>query len=327
MTNENTPAKYNITHPLPSPAVLSSILEKPERRAELGALLAETGISTDRFIRTVVHAVANNPQIMRCSGESILLATLDAARMGLEPTGQYGGAYLINRGGKAVMEVDYRGFIRMAQRSGAIKRAIASPVYEGDRFEWEEGTNPRIKHVPTQGPARHDEERGELTHVYAIAWLPDGTPQFRVMERSEVDAIMARTSSKKDGKVVGPWVSDYIAMALKTVVRNLFKWMPAVYNPALQYALEREDALAPLDAETDEEGAPRARTRRDIVRDALAGGDAPEEPEEQPAPDGDEPNEPEPDPATVEPDEGLPDPPADEPKPAGRRRPPARKSS
>jgi len=235
--NDNAPAVFDPRKPLPSPKALATVLEQEDRKAELAALLEETGISPERFIRTVVHAVAKSPDVMKCTGASILLATLDAARMGLEPTGQYGGAYLIRRGNEAVMEVDWRGFIRMATRSGAIKRATASPVYAGDMFEWEEGTAPRIFHRPTQGPARGDQERGDLTHVYAIAWLPDGTPQFRVMTRDEVNAIMARTSSKQSGKVVGPWVSDYIAMSLKTVVRQLFKFIPAVYNPALQYAL------------------------------------------------------------------------------------------
>lgn len=311
----NTPARYNIAQPLPSPRMLSTLLEKEDRRAEIEALLADTGISTERFIRTVVHAYATNESIRNCSGESILLATLDAARMGLEPTGQYGGAYLVKRGNKAVMEVDYRGFIRMALRSGAIKRAIASAVYAGDLFEWEEGTNPFIRHVPTQGPERGGEERGDLTHVYAIGWLPDGTPQFRVMTRAEVDAIMARTSSKKDGKIVGPWVSDYVAMALKTVVRQLFKWMPAVYNPALQYALEREDELNPLDREAHEETAERPRTRRDIVTAALAGEEPSEEPVEQPATEAVA--EPKPEPDTPQDDPDLPD----VPEPTRRRRP------
>ncbi len=336
MTNDNTPATaptYNITQPLPSPKMLATLLEKPDRSAELAALLDETGIPVKRFIRTVVHAYTVNEQIRSCSGESILLAVLDAARMGLEPTGQYGGAYLVKRGGKATMEVDYRGFIRMAVRSGAIKRAIASPVYAGDLFEWEEGTNPYIKHVPTQGPARGGEDRGDLTHVYAIAWLPDGTPQFRVMERAEVNAIMARTSSKKEGKVVGPWVSDYVAMALKTVVRQLFKWMPAVYNPALQYALEREDELAPLDKETHEEATPAARSRRDMVRDALAGEEAPEPAGEQPATGTpDEGRDADTGPEATAKDEPAPGTPADDPDlpdvpetPArARRRPPAR---
>lgn len=326
MTTENVPAtreqgQLNLARPLASPKMLAQILEAPSRREELEALLTETGISVERFVRTVVHAVANGRDIMSCSGESILLATLDAARMGLEPTGQYGGAYLIKRGGKAVMEVDYRGFIRLGLRSGAIKRAIASPVYAGDHFEWVEGTSPHIDHRPTQGPARGEAERGDLTHVYAIAWLPDGTPQFRVMERAEIDAIMARTSSKKDGKIVGPWVSDYIAMALKTVVRNLFKWMPAVYNPALQYALEREDELAPLSTETHAEATGRPRSRRESVRAALAGEEAAEETEEQAAEESAD-EEPAADPAPAEPEQE----PEPEPRP-GRKRPAPRSRS
>jgi hypothetical protein len=42
------------------------------------------------------------------------------------------------------------------------------------------------------------------------------------MSRAEVDGIRARSKSADNG----PWVTDYAAMALKTVVRRLFKFLP-----------------------------------------------------------------------------------------------------
>jgi hypothetical protein len=46
--------------------------------------------------------------------------------------------------------------------------------------------------------------------------------QFDVMSRAEIDAIRKRSKSADDG----PWVTDYAAMAIKTVVRRLFKFLP-----------------------------------------------------------------------------------------------------
>jgi recombination protein RecT len=61
-----------------------------------------------------------------------------------------------------------------------------------------------------------------LRFVYAVAKLKDGGVQFDVMSRAEVDGIRARSKSADNG----PWVTDYAAMALKTVVRRLFKFLP-----------------------------------------------------------------------------------------------------
>lgn len=267
----NTPTTApDLRRPLPSPKALAIHLELPDRYAEIEALLADTGITPERFIRTTVHALTKAPQVMRtCSGESILLAVLDAARMGLEPTGAYGGAHLVPRSGKAVLEVDWRGLIRMAARTGAISRAETALAYEGDDFWWVRGTTPSIHHVPSLGPERGGEELGNVTHAYSIAWLPDGSSLFEVMTLAELNSIMARSSSKKEGVVVGPWVTDWGEMARKTTIRRLFKYLPDVLNPALAFALEREDRAMPPLIEQDAQGAPP--TRRGSIIAALSG--------------------------------------------------------
>jgi recombination protein RecT len=55
-----------------------------------------------------------------------------------------------------------------------------------------------------------------------VAKLKDGGVQFDVMSRAEVESIRARSKSADNG----PWVTDFAAMAVKTVVRRLFKFLP-----------------------------------------------------------------------------------------------------
>jgi recombination protein RecT len=52
--------------------------------------------------------------------------------------------------------------------------------------------------------------------------LVDGGGEFEVLSVAEVEAIRARSRAAKGG----PWVTDWDAMARKTAVRQLAKWLP-----------------------------------------------------------------------------------------------------
>ena len=111
--------------------------------------------------------------------------------------------------------------IDLARRSGQIQSLNAVAVYEGDEFECTLGLNPDIKHRPNWENANREDPR-KMIFVYAVAKLKDGGVQFEVMSRKEVDAIRSRSRSSGSG----PWVTDYVAMSLKTVIRRLFKYLP-----------------------------------------------------------------------------------------------------
>jgi recombination protein RecT len=93
-------------------------------------------------------------------------------------------------------------------------------VYEGDLFEFELGTEQRIRHVPNLD--RDPEKPAVMRAVYAVARIVGGGVQSELMTKAEVDAIRRR--SKASGS--GPWVTDYTEMARKTAIRRLFKYLP-----------------------------------------------------------------------------------------------------
>jgi len=106
--------------------------------------------------------------------------------------------------------------IDLARRSGQIISISARSVHEKDKFNYSYGLEEDIKHVPADG------ERGNLTHVYAVARLKDGGVQFEVMSRSDIEAV--KRQSKASGN--GPWVTHFDEMAKKTAIRRLFKYLP-----------------------------------------------------------------------------------------------------
>lgn len=184
-------------------------------------------MTADRMARIALTEFRKTPALMKCEPASLFGAVIQCAQLGLEPGGALGHAYLIpfENNKKGITEVQfiigYRGMIDLARRSGQIVSLEAHAVYEGDKFECEFGLHSTLKHVPDwQNPNRSKDEM--LTFVYAVAKLKDGGTQFEVMSRAEVDAIRARSRAGN----FGPWKSDYNAMALKTVIRRLFKYLP-----------------------------------------------------------------------------------------------------
>lgn len=233
MPNENTPATVDMNTALSRPKEMEALLL--DRAEELEAVLHGSGVEPKRFIGTVLHTLAANPELMSAKRGDLLLAVLDAAKMGLEPTGAYGGGYLVKHKGKPTFWIDWRGYIKMAMRSGQLRKADPFIVFENDEFDYVLGDEQYIHHRPFLGTL---DLRGEPRFAYAILELSNGAKVREVMSWDEIMAIMARAPSKERG----PWGSDPLEMARKTVIRRVFKRVPAVVTPQLAYALSQEDA-------------------------------------------------------------------------------------
>ena len=227
-------------------AVATGQVAKTEKPKDLAHLLATPGVQSqikaalprhmtaERMARIATTEMRKVPKLGSCDPMSFLGAVIQCAQLGLEPGNALGHAYILpfdkreKVGGQwktvrteAQVIIGYRGMIDLARRSGQIISIDARAVYEGDKFECILGLDPKIDHVPDwQNPSRADPEK--LRFVYAVAKLKDGGLQFDVMSRAEVEGIRARSKSADNG----PWVTDFPAMALKTVVRRLFKFLP-----------------------------------------------------------------------------------------------------
>jgi len=247
-SNSNKPALVGTV-----PNLRSLLEEKKSSIAEVAA----KAIRPERLTKMALVAASRDNGLLECTQLSIVRALMDAAELGVDVSGQLGSAYLIPYWNKdigakeATFMLGYRGMIELARRSGEISTIEARAVYANDDFTVEYGLNPTIRHTP---PPLGD-PRGEVIGVYAVASLKDGTTQFEVMDRSEIDKI--RQGSKAAGS--GPWRDFYGEMARKTVVRRLFKYLPISVDVRVQLAetLEREDerfGLKDIDMEPEAPG-------------------------------------------------------------------------
>jgi recombination protein RecT len=219
----------------------------------------------NRLVRVAFNAIVYNPDLMDCTQASLIGGVLEAVKLGLTLGGPAQEAWLLpfrdnrNAGGKktATFVVGYQGYRNLIDRSRAVLDLHPRAVYAGDEFDvtfTEDG--PKLRHKPYY---MRGTTKGELTHVYAVGRLRGGGRQVEVLTRKDVDAHRARSRAKDSG----PWVTDYDAMALKTAIRVIAKYLPKSSDMALSRALdldERADRGADQDFEIeglvlfDEEG-------------------------------------------------------------------------
>lgn len=239
-------------------------------------------MTPERIIRMALVAASRNPVLLQCDQNSILRAMMDASALGLEPFSPLQHAFIIpyknNQTGnmEAQFQPGYRGLVDLARRTGQIVTIAANVVREGDLFEYEDGFDQKLKHVPNWT------HRGEIEKVYAYALLKDGGRQSVVMTKQEIDGIRAKS---KCGKY-GPWQDFYEEMAKKTVLKRLCKGLPASteFAKALEAdnCAERGERFINIDMVTDNQivdqtdgfdppAAEQPKSKTDTLADKLGG--------------------------------------------------------
>jgi len=178
-------------------------------------------IHPDKFARLALTAVRTTPKLAQATDASVLGALMVCAQLGLEPNSPLGQAYLVpfddRKAGttEATLIIGYQGYIDLMYRSDRVASVSADAVCEEDYFYFERGTNAHITHRPLL------EGRGEVIAAYAIAELVSGAKPFEVLSKT---AIEKRRGASKTDKI---WSQHYEAMARKSAIRALFKFMPS----------------------------------------------------------------------------------------------------
>ena len=183
-------------------------------------------MNPDRMFQLAISCYNQTPKLNNCTPETVLSCLMKCSALGMEPSAVdgLGRAYILpfknkNTGKmEATLILGYKGMIDLARRSGEIKDISARVVHAGDEFEYEYGLTEGLRHVPSTDPI----DGRPMTHVYMVAHFKDGGHYIDVMSKAEVDSIRKRSKSPNNG----PWVTDYEAMARKTVIRRAFPYLP-----------------------------------------------------------------------------------------------------
>lgn len=201
-------------------------------------------VNADRFVKSAIMAVYNNPELQACSPESIVQATYTAAELGLDFIEAKGHAYMVPFGKTAKFMAGWRGKIDLATRNGIVKRIDAHLIYEKDDFKITYGTEPELKHAPFLGG-----DRGAIVGAYAIAFFNDGSCTIEFMTYDELKKVQSY-SKMKDGPAYKNWASE---MHRKAPIHRIFKRLPI--NPdkeeIMSKLMESENELYDLDGMPD----------------------------------------------------------------------------
>jgi recombination protein RecT len=187
------------------------------------------GVEATQLVRDAITVLRQTPKLAECDPQSVLGALMTCAQLGLR-VGVLGHAWVLpfkdkhSRGHKAQLIIGYQGLVELAHRSDRVASLMARTVYENDDFDIAYGLEDKLEHRPYRG----DGDRGEPVGYYAMVKMLAGGHAFIFMTRREAEMhrdanAMAKT---REGNIVGPWRDHFDAMAMKTCVIKLSKWMP-----------------------------------------------------------------------------------------------------
>lgn len=238
---------------------------KPEIQRALPAHM-----SADRLARIALTEIRRNPKLLECDRTSLLGAIMLAAQLGLEP-GPLGYCWLIPRYNSKLKRyevqfmIGYRGYLRLLYNTPDVRSVWGEVVKEKDTFDLNYGDTPRLIHKPYM----HG-DRGKPIGAYIVVELANGSRFWRFLSVAEIERRRRRSASPDEG----PWVTDWEAMALKTVVRDAIRWLPlaieaqraiakdetvqAEIQPDMTEAIEVEYEVEPVD-EPAAEPSPQAQ--------------------------------------------------------------------
>ncbi len=225
--------------------ILPKFSDEPDPDKHIARLVAQAGI-----------AFMNTPRLADCTQISIFEAMMNVASTGLSLARQAGEAYLIpfrdNRKGvtNAQFMPGYRGLIRLAHQTAAVRSVDVVSVFADEQFEYEERADgPHLLHVPDFDADRVDKD---IRYVYCRILMFPGGSKVIVMNRKEIEKIRS-TSKQKDGD---PWRYHWGEMAKKTVIKRALKTLPQSISDKtgamLARAVELDNRAAGFDFDSDE---------------------------------------------------------------------------
>lgn len=218
-----------------------------------------------QFTTSLLSLINGSPKLADCSPMTIVQAALTAASLDLPINQNLGFAYIIPYGKVAQLQIGYKGFIQLAQRSGKFKTINTTDVRLG-----EVSTRDRMTGELGFDWCQDNEERTNLEVVGYVAYfeLLNGFNKSLYMTKAEIEAHATKYSqaykNRNNSSFESPWKTDFDLMAQKTVLKLLL----SKYAPL---STEMQDAIV------NDQSADDGNERTYIDNDTLEAEKATEE--------------------------------------------------
>lgn len=246
MTNEIEVAKQSLT--ITKLVNDTGFIEKTKKQLGEGA---------PQFLSSVLTLANSNPDLKNLDPIKLYNTCLMSAALKLPFNQNLGQAYIIAYKGEPQLQIGWKGFVQLAQRSGQFKTINVSDVRVGelkrrDRltgeidFEWLD-----------------DEERSELDVIGYVAFfeLVNGFTKMLYMTNEELNRH-AKAYSQTFKRGFGVWKDNFDAMAKKTVIKLLLS----------KYAPLSVDMGKAIEVDQSNDDGEYADNKRVEIIDAELGG-------------------------------------------------------
>jgi recombination protein RecT len=200
---------------------VKNLFNVPTIREQFANALKE---NASLFQASIIELVSNDENLAKCDPKSIITGALTLATLRIPLNKSLGFAYLVHYKGQCQPQIGYKGLVQLAQRTGLYECINYGEVYEGelksiDRLSGE---------IDISGERTGDNVIG----YFAYFRTKYGFAKSVYWSKEKVIAH-AKRFSQSYRKNFGPWVSDFDAMAMKTVLKfNLGHFGPMTIDIA-----------------------------------------------------------------------------------------------
>ena len=233
---------------LPVPTKPAAIMLEKSLPEMLKAYPSDSEAKRERFAQ-IAMTIANSVELKDCQDKSVVMAIYGCMKLGLVPDPALGHVYIIPRWFKkmncnlAQIQIGYRGYIELADRSKVIASTHGQVVYENDEFDEDLGTNRRITHRPWY--VLDFDEPGEMRLAY-VTWkdLRSGAIEHHVVTKQRIERAreMSQSANSKFPQF-SPWNKDPASMWRKTAIIDASKMWPLTAEIADAVSLDEQADL------------------------------------------------------------------------------------
>lgn len=163
------------------------------------------------FVTSLLSLVKSSPQLTAADPKTVIGAAMTAATLKLPINPNLGFAYIIPYGKEAQFQMGWKGYVQLAMRTGQYKTINAAVVYEGQIKDIDFITGEIIR-----GKKKSDKVVGYVAYFELINGFS------KTVYMSSEDMLRhAQTFSKSFSRSSSVWKTNFDAMGLKTVIKQL----------------------------------------------------------------------------------------------------------
>jgi recombination protein RecT len=230
---------------------LSTILNSANVRGRFERIL---GAKAAGFISSIISTVNGNAKLKEIAGsnpESIVRAAAVAAALDLPIDPNLGFACIVPYGKEAQFQMEYKGYVQLALRTGQYKGMNVAEVYEDEMKFYNPITGEVEFTAPETWKQRDAGQEDKIIGYYFWFRLTNGFEKGVYWSKAKAEQHGKKYSKSygydlREGKKESIWTKDFHAAGKKTAIKDgLRKW--GILSVDMQTAIKFDQAVVKSD--------------------------------------------------------------------------------